>query len=51
VRKVENKLEDIPKSELDGILQYFFAEVCKQDGEYEPESLRTMLASLDRFLQ
>ena len=52
VREVGNKLEDIPKSELDGILQRFFAEVRKQDGgEYEPESLRTMLASLDRFLR
>jgi len=51
VRGVGNKLEDIPKSELDGILQRFFAKVRKQDGgEYKPESLRIMLASLDRFL-
>lgn len=52
VRQLEYKLEDIPRSELDGILQRFFAEVRKQDGrEYEPESLRTMLASLDRYLR
>jgi len=52
VREVGNKLEDIPKSKLDSILQRFFAEVRKQDGgEYEPESLHTMLASLDRFLR
>ena len=32
-------------------LQHFFAELRKQNGsEYEPESLRTMLSSLDRFL-
>ena len=52
VRNIRHALEDIPESELDGILQRFFAELRKQDGgEYEPESLRTMLASLDRFLR
>ena len=52
VRKLPHALEDIPESELDGILQRFFAELRKQDGgEYEPDSLRTMLASLDRFLR
>ena len=51
VRKLPNALK-IPESELDGILQRFFAELRKQDGgEYEPDSLRTMLASLDRFLR
>ena len=36
---------------MDGIL-HFFAEVRKQNGgELEPESLRTMPASLDRFLR
>ena len=52
VRNIHHALEDIPESELDGILQRFFAELHKQDGgEYKPESLRTMLASLDRFLR
>lgn len=46
------KLEEVPKAELDKVLQLFFAELRKKDGsEYEPESLRTMLASLDRFLR
>ena len=51
MRKIPHALE-IPESELDGgILQHFFAELRKQDGgEYEPDSLRTMFASLDRFL-
>ena len=36
-------------NELDAVLQHFFAEVKKDDGsDYEPESLRTMLAALDR---
>ena len=38
--------------ELDRILQRFFAEIRKEDGtEYEPDSLRTMLASLDRYFK
>ena len=36
--------------ELDVVLQNFFAELKKKDGtDYEPESLQTMLAALDRF--
>ena len=38
--------------ELDGKLQRFFAEVRKKDGsDYEPESLRVMITSLDRHLK
>ena len=38
--------------ELDEKLQKFFAEVRKKDGsDYEPDSLRVMLASLDRQLK
>ena len=38
-------------TELNMVLQNFFAELKKKDGtEYEPESLQTMLAALDRFL-
>ena len=37
---------------LDAILQQFYAELRKEDGsEYEPDSLRVMLASLDRHFQ
>ena len=35
--------------QLDAILHQFYAELRKEDGsEYEPDSLRVMLASLDR---
>ena len=44
------KLEEIPKKQLDGILQ-FFTEIYKNDEtNYEPDSLRTMMAVLDRHL-
>ena len=36
--------------ELDDILCKFYAELRKEDGSnYEPDSLRVMLASLDRY--
>ena len=39
-------------TELNMVLQNFFAELKKKDGtEYEPESLQTMLAALDRFFR
>ena len=39
-------------SELDEILQHFFAEVKKKDGSnYEPDLLRTMLGALDRYFR
>ena len=45
------RLEEIPVQELDGVLQEFYCHVRKQNGdEYEPDSLRTMLAALDRHL-
>ena len=38
--------------QLDETLQKFFAEIRKKDGsEYEPDSLRVMLASLDQHLR
>ena len=38
--------------ELDEKLQRLFAEVKKKDGsDYEPDSLRVMIASLDRHLK
>ena len=37
-------------SELDMVLQNFFAELKKKDGtDYKSESLWTMLAALDKF--
>jgi len=51
-RKLPHKPEEIPKQELNGTLERFLAEVRKSDGsEYEPDSLRTMLAALDRHLR
>ena len=45
------KLEEIPVQELDRVLQEFYCHIRKQNGdEYEPDSLRTMLAALDRHL-
>ena len=36
---------------LDKILQRFYAELMKSDGtDYEPESLKVMIACLDRHL-
>ena len=51
-RQTAQKLEEIPKERLDGILQLLYAEIRKNDGtNYEPDSLRTMLAALDRHLR
>ena len=45
------ELHDIPPEELDKILR-FYAELVKSDGtDYEPESLRVMIACLDRHLR
>ena len=47
--------DDIVKyeaKELDECLSRFFAEIRKSDGsDYEPDSLRVMLAALDRHLK
>ena len=45
-------ITDIPRAELDGVLQKFYAELVKQNGEeYEPESLKVMIASLNRHIK
>ena len=44
-QRLPHLLQDIEKEEVDGILQRFHGE------DYEPVSLRTMLASLDRYLR
>ena len=50
-RGFEFNIARVPKLELDGILQQFYAELIKSDGqEYEPESLKVMQAALDRHL-
>ena len=47
--------DDIVKceaKELDACLSRFFAVFCKSDGsDYEPDSLRVMLAAMDRHLK
>ena len=51
-RQIGQKLEEVSKEQLDGILQLFFAEICKSNGTtYELDSLRTMMAALDRHLR
>ena len=51
-RGITVQLCEASASELDMVLQNFFAELKKKDGtDYEPESLRTMLAALDRFFR
>ncbi len=51
-KQLHFSLETISAEELDKILQHYFAELKKKDGsDYEPDSLRTMLASLDRHFQ
>ena len=48
-KNFETNLLSYEAKQLDDTLQKFFAEIRKKDGsEYEPDSLRVMLASLDR---
>ena len=49
---VHEVLSDKSVSEMNDILGHFYAELRKEDGtEYEPDSLRVMLASLDRHFR
>ena len=51
-RGINPNLEKNSAEVLDSILQQFYAEVRKKRGEsYEPESLKVMMASLDRYLR
>ena len=51
-KNFETNLLSYEGKQLDETLQKFFAEIRKKDGsEYEPDSLRVMLASLDRHLR
>ena len=39
-------------SELNNLLEQFYAMVCRQDGtDYEPDSLRVMATAMDRHLK
>lgn len=51
-RGVLLNLEDQPVIELNNTLQLFYAELKKKDGkDYEPTSLASMQAALDRYLK
>ena len=51
-KNFETNLLSYEGKQVDETLQKFFAEIRKKDGsEYEPDSLRVMLASLDRHLR
>ena len=51
-RQIALELHEMPPDELEKILQHFYAELVKNDGtDYEPESLRVMIACLDRHLK
>jgi hypothetical protein len=46
------EIESYEASELDRTLQQFYAEVRNKDGQdYEPDSLRVMIAAIDRYLK
>ena len=50
--KVNPKMEEYEHEQLDKMLQIFYTEMRTKDGcEYEPESLKSMLAALDRYLK
>lgn len=51
-RGINPNLEENSAEVLDSILPQFYAEVRnKRDESYEPESLKVMMASLDRYLR
>ena len=52
VRNIDEKIERYSPQALDEVLKKFYVEVRKKDGsEYEPDSLRVMQASIDRYLR
>ena len=53
-KKVEHNgaQTDLARVCLDGVLQWFYAELVKKDGnEYEPESLKVMIAAINRYVK
>ena len=52
LKKIDHEIEKLAPFELDLILQKFFTEVRKRNGdEYEPNSLASLQAGLDRYLR
>ena len=48
---MQTDLVNIPKGELNRVLQQLYAELAKIDGkEYEPESLKVVIAAIDRYV-
>ena len=48
----QTDLAKVPRERLDGVLQRFYAELVKKDGkEYESESLKVMIAAIDRYVK
>jgi len=51
-RKVNPKMEEYEHEQFDEMLQIFYTEIRTKNGsEYEPDSLKSMLAALDRHLK
>ena len=51
-RKGNPKMEEYEHEQRDKMLQIFYTEIRTKDGfEYEPESLKSMLAALDCYLK
>ena len=51
-RKVNPKMEEYEHEQLGEMLQIFYTGIRTKDGsEYEPESLKSMLAALNRYLK
>ena len=52
-KKITDEIENYePAAELNTLLEHFYAKVKNKQGEdYEPESLKVMMASLDRHLK
>ena len=45
---MQTDLACVAKDRLDGVLQQFYADLVEKDGkEYEPESLKVMIAAID----
>ena len=51
-KEITDEIENYEPAELNTLLEHFYAEVNNKKGEdYEPESLKVMMASLDRHLR
>ena len=52
LKNEERKIEQIPAVELNGLISQFIISVRRKDGEdYEPTSLRSLMASFLRYLK